>query len=89
MIKAFRFCIALLIPLVVFSGCTTTFAGTVLVLTFRDILLYVFMAFIIAVLIALKSEHEKRAFWIWFIASLLLTPLAGIIYFLVLFSRKV
>jgi len=87
--KTFRFYPFYLILSILLAGCTTTFAGTVLVLTFRDIMLYVFMAFIIAVLIALKSEHEKRAFWIWFILSLLLTPLAGIIYFLILFSRKV
>jgi len=86
--KRFYF-LTLLVAIFLLSGCTNTFMGTVLVLSFRDIILYIAMAFSIALLISFKSsEKSKQAFWIWFILSLLLTPLAGFIYFLVLFSRK-
>jgi hypothetical protein len=72
-----------------FSGCTTTFAGTVFVLTFRDIILYVGLAFLMAVVIALKSTSKQTAaFWIWFLVSLFVTPLVGFVYVLILFTRK-
>ena len=72
------------------QSCTNTFGGTVLVLGFRDIILYVLIAFVMALVIAMKSDNEKRktAFWIWFIAGLIVTPLASFIYLLILFSRK-
>jgi uncharacterized membrane protein YhdT len=72
------------------SGCTSTFGGTILVITFKDLLLYVGIAFLISFLISIFSPSRKgrRAFWIWFILSLLLTPLAGFIYLLILFTKK-
>jgi hypothetical protein len=71
------------------TGCTTTFMGTVLVLGFRDIIYYVMIAFVLAVLISLTGSGEgRKTFWIWFLLSLLLTPLAGFIYLLVQFTRK-
>ncbi|MCW3104986.1 MAG: hypothetical protein JWO09_3426 [Bacteroidetes bacterium] len=72
------------------QGCTTTFMGSVFVLGFRDILLYVMLAFVFAVLIALKSNYENRRtnFWIWFIVGLILTPLAGFIYLLITLTRR-
>jgi ABC-type molybdate transport system permease subunit len=70
-------------------GCTHTFMGTVFVLSFKDIILYILIAFILAILISLKSSGSKRkAFWICFILSLVLTPLAGFIYLLILFTRN-
>jgi uncharacterized membrane protein YhdT len=60
--------------------------GTVLVLSFRDLVLYVMISFILAVVIGFKSEKGKQAFWVWFILSLILTPLAGFIYLLVKFT---
>ncbi len=71
------------------SGCSTTFGGTVLVLSFSDILLYVLIAFVLALAIAFKKiERRKKTFWIWFIINLILTPLSGFIYLLFLFSKK-
>lgn len=73
-----------------FSACTTTMGATVLVLGFRDLIYYVGLAFIFAAIIGVKSDAGKgvRAFWLWFILGLLLTPLAGFIYLLVLFTKK-
>jgi hypothetical protein len=79
----------LLISVLFLSGCTTTFFGSVIILTFRDILLYIAIAFFIALLIAIRSSaNSRRAFWIWFILSLILTPLAGFIYLLIGFSKR-
>jgi uncharacterized membrane protein len=79
----------LLLFTVLLSGCTHTFMGSVFVFTFRDIVLYVMMAFILAILISFKaSGKQKRLFWIWFILSLLLTPLSGFIYLLILYTNK-
>jgi hypothetical protein len=82
--------IFLAFPLILFSGCTTTFAGSILVLSFRDLIWYVALAFIFGILIAFKSnsENRKRNFWIWFLLSLVLTPLVGFIYLLIQFSRS-
>jgi hypothetical protein len=81
--------LSLLAFIFILSGCSTTFGGTVLLLSFGDILLYVVLAFIVALLIYLKaSVKKKQAFWLWFILSLVLTPLAGFIYLLILFSRR-
>jgi hypothetical protein len=79
-----------ILPVIGFlSGCTNTFMGTVLVLSFKDIVLYVALAFIMAILVSLKSTGDgRKIFWIWFILSLLLSPLAGFIYLLILFSKK-
>lgn len=80
----------LIFPAACLSACSTTFGGAVLVLGFRDIIYYVVLAFVFALIIGLMSRSDKRrkAFWTWFILSLVLTPLAGFIYLLVLISRK-
>ncbi|MBA3970693.1 MAG: hypothetical protein H0X46_00845 [Bacteroidetes bacterium] len=86
--KLFPFLI-LILGMLFLTGCTTSFMGTVLVISFGDIIFYVFIAFIIALAISFKSyANRKRAFWIWFILSLLLTPLAGFIYLLILYSMR-
>jgi hypothetical protein len=79
-----------LLSMLFLTGCTSTFMGGVFILSFGDVILYVFLAFILGLLIAFKSSSEKRktAFWLGFILSLILTPLAGFIYFLILLSRK-
>ncbi len=87
--RLFRFSIPLLTIMMAFTGCTTTFMGSLFVFTFRDMVLYVVLAFAMAVLISFKSSwNGKKAFWIGFILSLLLTPLAGFIYLLILFTQK-
>ncbi|MFI5204070.1 MAG: hypothetical protein ACHQF2_06190 [Flavobacteriales bacterium] len=79
----------LILSMTVLSGCTTSFMGTVLVISFMDIILYVLIAVVIAFLVALmRKEKRKKAFWIWFILSLLLTPLAGFIRLLILIGKK-
>jgi hypothetical protein len=79
----------LTIVTVLFTGCTNTFMGTVLVLSFKDIILYVIIAFVMAILISFKSSGDtKKTFWTWFILSLLLTPLVGFIYLLVKVSSN-
>lgn len=88
--KKYSFLLLLAVMAIALQGCTTTFMGSVLVLGFRDILLYVMLAFVFAVLIALKSNYEKRRtnFWIWFVVGLVLTPLAGFIYLLITLTKK-
>lgn len=85
-----KFLIFLLLMIVVLgTGCTTTFMGTVLVLGFKDLIYYVIIAFILAILISMKSDtNPKGAFWLWFILSIILTPLAGFIYLIIEFTRK-
>jgi hypothetical protein len=81
----------LLINTVLLSGCTTTFAGTLLVITFGDIVFYTVLALLMAFLISLKRSSSgklKQSFWMGFILSLLLTPLAGLIWLLILYSKK-
>ena len=71
------------------SGCSTTFFGTLLVLSFRDIITYVGIALFFGVVASLLSNSDARfTFWICFILSLLLTPLAGLIYCLVLVTKR-
>jgi hypothetical protein len=72
------------------QSCTNTFMGSVLVLNFRDIILYVALAFGFSIIIAFMVSAEKRrsAFWLWFVLSLLLTPLAGFIYMLIRLSKR-
>lgn len=71
-------------------GCTTTFAGSVFVLRFGDIVFYIAIAFMFAVLIALISRQEKRrqTFWLWFILNILVTPLPGFIYLLIKITKR-
>jgi uncharacterized membrane protein HdeD (DUF308 family) len=75
---------------VLLQSCTTTFMGSVFIISFGDIVMYVMLAFLIAGIIALRSSVAKRRrnFWIWFIVSLLLTPLTGFIYLLITFTRR-
>jgi hypothetical protein len=72
------------------SSCTSTFGGTVLVLNFRDIVLYVIIALVIAGVTAFTHPSAKRRkiFLVWFIVSLALTPLPGLIYFLYKVTKK-
>lgn len=74
----------------VFSGCTSTFGGTVLVLNFRDIMFYVIIALVISGLLAFTTPSEKRrkTFLIWFVVSLIVTPLPGLIYFMIKITKK-
>jgi hypothetical protein len=81
----------LLLSTAFLSGCSTTFAGSVVVITFGDIVFYVVLALLMAFFISLKrssSGNLRRSFWLAFILSLLLTPLAGLIWLLILFSEK-
>jgi hypothetical protein len=82
--------IGVLLSALLFQGCTNTFMGSVFIFNFSDIVLYISMAFVFAFLIALISTSEKRRsnFWLWFVLSLILTPLAGFIYFLIKLSSK-
>lgn len=77
-----------LVSLTLFSAsCTTTFAGTVLVLSFRDILFYVLLAFVFAILLGLQSEDKRKTFWIWFVLGVLLTPLTSFVALLIKISK--
>jgi hypothetical protein len=88
--KKLAFLFFILLSCVSLSGCTTTFMGSVLVITLGDIVFYIVLALILAFLIAVKrsSGTFKSSFWIAFILSLLLTPLAGLIWLLILFTKK-
>ncbi len=58
--------------------------GSVFVYTFSDLIYYVFIAFLIALVIGMLSrENFRKNFWIWFILNIILTPLPGFIYLLV------
>lgn len=80
-----------LLNTVLLSGCTTTFAGSLFVVTFGDVVFYVVLALLMAFFISLKrsgSGKLQRSFWMGFMLSLLLTPLAGLIWLLILFTKK-
>jgi hypothetical protein len=62
--------------------------GSVFVFTFKDILLYIAISFILAFIIGILSENTKKNFWIWAILNLLLTPLVGFIYLLIKMSSR-
>lgn len=83
-----RAALAISILSLISAGCTTTFGGTVLVISMGDILMYIFAAFLIALLIGAVSENGRRAFWIWLILSLVTTPLTGLIYLLSRLTRR-
>jgi hypothetical protein len=86
-----KFTSLLLLSITLFSGCTTTFSGSVFVITFGDFIIYILLALLMAFLISLKrsaSGKLKRSFWMGFILSLLLTPLAGLIWLLILSTQK-
>jgi formate hydrogenlyase subunit 4 len=81
--------LVLLNSLFFLTGCSNTFAGSLLVVSFSDIIYYVIIALVISGIIALfKPENRRKSFWIWFILSLILTPLAGLIYLLIIITRK-
>ncbi len=66
--------------MILLSGCTSTFLGSVFVFNFSDIITYILIAFVIALLIAVFTEGLwRKKFWIWFILNLALTPLPGLI----------
>lgn len=76
--------------LVFLSGCTFTFSGSVFVITISDLLIYIFVALLIAVLASLiKPEKRLTRFWITFVLGVLLTPLVSLIYLLITISKKV
>jgi uncharacterized protein YybS (DUF2232 family) len=73
-----------------FSGCTTTFMGSVFVFNFSNIVSYIVIALAIASVFAFFQDGDwRRNFWTSFVLGLVLTPLASLIYLLVKFlSRK-
>ncbi len=87
--KSFVYYIAPLICLL-FSGCTTTFAGSVFEFNFSNIVSYVVIALVIATIFAFFQDGDwRRNFWICLVLGLVLTPLASLIYLLIKFlSRK-
>jgi hypothetical protein len=78
-----------IILLLFMSGCTTTFAGTIFIITFKDIIYYIMFSFILAIIIGTQSDNKRQGFWLWFILNLLLTPLSGFIYLLVKISTRI
>ncbi len=89
--KNFKSVFLLSIVMLVLSSCSSTFGGSVVVFRFADFVYYVIIALIMGCLCASMSKKENRLkqFWIWFIASLVVTPLAGLICFIVLLTRFV
>jgi len=57
-------------------------------LTPRDIVGYVALALLFGVVAAVLGREPRINFWVCFILSLLLTPLAGLIYCLIMLTRK-
>lgn len=79
-----HFYFSLLLLSILLSSCTSTFMGSVFVYTFSDIIYYVFIAFLIALVIGMLSrENFRKNFWIWFLLNIVLTPLPGFIFLLV------
>lgn len=75
---------SLLLLSILLSSCTNTFMGSVFVFTFSDIVYYIMIAFLIALVIGLLSrENFRKNFWLWFMLNIILTPLPGFIYLLV------
>lgn len=78
-----------LLALLMLTGCSRSFVGTLFLFSFRDIVAYVSFALGLSVIVAvLSDENWRTAFWISFILSLLLTPIAGLIYCLILLTRR-
>jgi len=77
------------LALMLLTGCSRSFFGTFLVLGFRDMVSYVGLALIISIIVAvLSNDNQRRAFWISFILSLVLTPIAGLVYCLILLTKR-
>jgi hypothetical protein len=74
--------------LIALQSCTTTFAGSLFFFTFGDMVLYVVIALALAFIISLLSTNRKRSFWLAFALGVLLTPLASLIYLLIIVTRK-
>jgi membrane glycosyltransferase len=83
-----RYIYSLIVLLLLLNGCTSTFMGTIFVITFKDILIYIGLSFIITYIISLFATNSKKAFWIWIFLNLLLTPLIGFIYLLIKLSNR-
>jgi hypothetical protein len=87
--------VAFLMPLftlaiiaVTLNSCQNTFAGTLMFLNSRDIVAYVVFALIFGVVAAVLGREARLNFWVCFLMSLILTPIAGLIYCLILLTRK-
>jgi hypothetical protein len=74
--------------LLLLSGCSRTFFGTLLILSFRDLMLYVGLSLFMGVVAALLNKDSRFGFWLGFLLSLVLTPIAGLIYCLVILTRR-
>lgn len=61
-----------------------------MIITIRDLLIYIVVAFTLAIVIAFIRPKQKRlsGFWLAFILGLILTPLASFIYLLILLTRR-
>lgn len=70
--------------IILLTGCTSTFLGSVFVFTFSDIIMYVVIAFVVALLIGVftRDRSWRKKFWLWFILNLVITPVPGLIYLL-------
>lgn len=80
--------VTLLLTLVLCS-CDRTFAGTFFMLNFRDIVQYVGFVLLFGIVAAVLSGANWRSgFWIAFLLGLVLTPIAGLIYCLILLTRR-
>jgi predicted small secreted protein len=74
---------------VLLSGCDNTFAGTLMLLRFQDIVTYMgFCLFFGALAAFLNVGNWRTGLWIGFLLSLILTPVAGLIYCLILLTRR-
>lgn len=69
------------------QSCDTTFSGSLFVFRFGDMVLYVFFALALAFIIAMLSKKRKTNFWIAFALGMLLTPLASLVYLLILLTN--
>jgi hypothetical protein len=76
------------VVLITLAGCQQTFAGTLFFLTPRDIVAFVAFALGFGVIAAVIGNEPRTNFWFCFILSLVLTPIAGLIYVLILLTKK-
>jgi hypothetical protein len=75
-----------LITALLLQSCDT---DSLFVLTPRDFFGYVLICALIGVLVAMRSNDKRRkTFWMWFLISLLLTPIAGVAYLVFTFTSK-
>jgi hypothetical protein len=77
-----------MVVLLLTTGCNPAYFGTILFLGFRDLIAYVGLALFFSVLTAaVNSGPWRKTFWLCFLISIFLTPLAGLIYFLIIVTR--